>query len=102
MQRNRITEPAMTYETLIRHTRPIPTGEGVAHSFEYRYVEAHSEEEAFLKAHHGADDFIACIDTSHHQGITPYSVETGEPAFFSNVHRPALGIPADTADHRMG
>lgn len=79
----------MTYEVLIRHTVQIPYGGGVEQRLEERRVEARSEEEAFLKIKHTSDDFIACIDAPHHRGLEPYSVETGDPEFFTNVHRPA-------------
>ncbi|GEM_PF-6558708 len=79
----------MTYEVLIRHTVPIPYGSGIEQRIEERRVEARSEEEAFLKIKHTSDDFIACIDSFNHGGLEPYSVETGDPEFFTDVHRPA-------------
>ena len=82
----------MTYEALIRHTRPVSTGDGIANSLELVHVEAASEEEAFGKVHQTADDHIVCIDSWHHEGIMAFSVETGEPEFFSEAHRPALPV----------
>jgi len=88
----------VTYETLIRHTRPTPSGEGHQHWLESRHVDAKSEEEAYLKVKQSADDFIACIDSFHHEGVEPYSVEVGDPLFFTSVHRPPLVVPADAVD----
>lgn len=82
----------MTYEALIRHTRPIPTGDGIHNRLELRHIEATSEEEAFGKARQTSDDHIVCIDSWHHQGVMAFSVETGEPEFFSEAHRPALAM----------
>lgn len=82
----------MTYDVLIRHTRPVPYGEGVEHKMEERQIEAKSEADAFLKIKHTSDDFIACIDSWHHEGIEPYSVETGDPEFFTDVHRPPMEV----------
>ncbi len=89
----------MTYDVLIRHTSPTSTGEGVEHWLEERQVDARSEEEAFLGVKHGPDDHIACIDSWHHRGVSPFSLETGDPNFFTNAHRPALIIdgPEDRA-----
>ncbi len=91
-------EAAVTYEALIRHTRPIPTGEGHQHWLESRNVQAASEEEAFLKVKQSSDDFIACIDSFHHEGVAPFSVEVGDPLFFTNAHRPEVILPADPVD----
>ena len=91
-------EATVNYETLIRHTRPIPSGEGHEHWLESRHVEAKSEEEAYLKVKHSSDDFIACIDTFHHEGVAPFSVEVGDPLFFTDAHRPEVIVPADAED----
>lgn len=88
----------MTYEALIRHTRPTPTGEGHEHWLESRHVDATSEVDAYDKIKHTSDDFIACIDSYHHQGVAPYSVEMGDPTFFTEAHRPDLVVPADAVD----
>lgn len=80
----------MIYDALIRHSRRVPYGEGFEHSLELRHVNARSEEEAYLKIEQTPLDAIACIDSWHHQGVVPFSVETGDPDFFAEVHRPAL------------
>ena len=85
----------MTYDVLIRHSVPTETGEGARHPVSYRHVEAASEEEAFLKTKRSPTDHIACIDAWHHHGVTPFSVETGEPEFFTDAKRPPLTIDAN-------
>jgi hypothetical protein len=78
----------MTYEIQIRHSRPIPSGDGFQQSFESRRVAASSEEEAFHLVRQSCYDHIACIDAWHHQGVAPFSVDTGEPEFFTDTQRP--------------
>lgn len=90
----------MTYDVLIRHSVPTAEGEGAKHHMSYRHVEAASEEEAYLKTRRSLTDHIACIDAWHHCGVTPFSVETGEPDFFTDAHRPTLAIEAGA--QRMG
>ena len=81
----------MIYDVLIRHTHPIARGDGFEHSMELRHIDADTEEEAYSAVHHGADDFIACIDAWHHRGIAPYSVDSrAHPEFFSDAQRPQL------------
>ena len=82
----------MTYEALVRHTRSVPTGDGIANRLERLRVEATSEEEAFGKVHQTSDDHIVCIDSWHHEGVMAFSVETGDPEFFSEAHRPTLPV----------
>lgn len=82
----------MLYDTVIRHTRRVPRGDGFEHSFEFRHVEAMSEEEAFLKVKHNSDDHIACIDSHHHVGLMPFSVATGEPEFYTDAQRPPFKV----------
>ncbi len=91
-------EAAVTYETLIRHTRPVSTGEGHEHWMESRHIQAESEEDAYRKVRHSSDDFIACIDTFHHEGVAPFSVEVGDPLFFTDAHRPEVILPPDPVD----
>ncbi|MEO5373753.1 MAG: hypothetical protein H7840_05670 [Alphaproteobacteria bacterium] len=90
----------MTYDALIRHTHHVPFGYGLEQRLEHVLVEAGSEEEAFLKIKHTSDDFIACIDALRHEGILPYSVETGDPEFFTAVKRPDRA--AGGAEPRVG
>ena len=81
----------MLYDTMIRHSRQIRSGDGFEHWLESKLVEANDEEEAFLKIRQTPYDSIACIDSWHHIGLEPFSVETGNPEFFTAVHRPELG-----------
>lgn len=87
----------MTYEVQIRHSRPARKGDGYEHSFECRQMEAASEEEVFHHLHLTCNDHIACIDAWHHQGIEPYSVDTGELEFFTEVKRPYRPVSTDEA-----
>jgi len=82
----------MTYEIQIRHSRPTAKGDGYEHSLECLQVEGDSEAEAVARLHLSCNDHIACIDAWHHQGIAPYSVDTGALEFFSDVTRPARPI----------
>lgn len=78
----------MTYEVQIRHSRPVPYGEGYEHSFERKCLEGDSEEDVYRHIHQSCSDHVACIDAWHHQGVEPFSVDTGEPEFFTEVKRP--------------
>jgi hypothetical protein len=78
----------MTYDVQIRHSRPVPNGDGFLHNFECRHIVASSEEEAFHLVRQSCYDHIACIDAWHHQGVEPFSVDTGEPEFFTDATRP--------------
>ena len=90
----------MTYEIQIRHSRPIPTGEGFEHLLECLQMEGRSEEDVYRHIRLSCNDHIACISSWHHQGVDPYSVDTGELEFFTDVLRPARAIALDEA--RMG
>jgi hypothetical protein len=81
----------MTYEVLIRHTIPVPVGDGAEHRLEVRHVDAASEEAAYRSLKMTADDHVACIDAWHHVGIDPYSVAIGDPDFPSDGVCPPHG-----------
>ncbi|CAA7616928.1 hypothetical protein [Magnetospirillum sp. UT-4] len=91
----------MTFDVLIRHSDPVATGEGMRHSFEYRHVDASSEEDAFRRTRQSLNDHIACIDSWHHHGVTPFSVEIRDPDFFSDVHCPEHAADED-GERRAG
>ncbi|MBF0094189.1 MAG: hypothetical protein HQL33_09005 [Alphaproteobacteria bacterium] len=90
----------MIYEAWIRHSQPVPHGEGALYRMENRRVEADSEEDAFLKLERTAYDSIACIGAWHRQGLLPFSVETGNTEFFTDVRRPDQ--PRAGLEPRMG
>lgn len=79
----------MTYDVQIRHSRLANSGDGFIHSFECRHMDGRSEEDVFNHIHLTSNDHIACIDSWHHQGVEPYSVDTGEMEFFSDAKRPS-------------
>ncbi|MBF0560608.1 MAG: hypothetical protein HQL37_01075 [Alphaproteobacteria bacterium] len=80
----------MTYNVQIRHSRPVPYGDGNEYQRESRRIEAQTEEEAILKIRLTPLDNIDCVDSWHHEGMFPFSVDTGNPDFFTNVTRPSL------------
>jgi hypothetical protein len=56
-----------------------------------------SEEDVFKRIPQTCNDHIVCIDSWHHKGIAPYSVDTGEPEFFTEVERPDRTVSVDEA-----
>jgi hypothetical protein len=90
----------MTYDVIIRHTNPLPSGKTAEHWFEGRRVEARSEEDAFLKIRHNSNDHIAGIASRHGRGLEPYSVDTGIPGLFTDARRPSRRTTG--GDLRMG
>ncbi len=82
----------MTYEVQIRHSRPVPFGDGYEHRLECLHMEEASEEDVFRHIRQTCGDHIACIDSWHHQGVAPYSVDTGGSEFFTEVERPSRSI----------
>ncbi len=87
----------MTYDVQIRHSRPVSSGDGYEHYLECLRMEETSEEDVFKHIRQTCNDHIACIDAWHHQGISPYSVDTGESAFFTEATRPMRSISLDEA-----
>lgn len=79
----------MFYDVMLRHGKPVPYGDGNEYQQESCRVEAQSEDEAFLKIRQSPSDSIVCIDTWHHEGVFPFSVDTGDPDFFTTAVRPS-------------
>ena len=80
----------MTYDVLMRRSIPVSNGDGNEHRLQYRHIEAMTEEGAYLKVRKSPSDAIACIDSWRHMGMFPFSVDIGNPEFYTDVVRPSI------------